>query len=112
MYLQAARLAPGTRYGTHVTGDVLHLAVFNQSQDQRTPSRWGPLCRTPLETVRLTWPGVPGWQRHAHWPVCSRCRAALEEIAASLAEQDTRHNDHMSRSLPDATPTDDPMEQT
>lgn len=99
-YVRAAR-APEDRTDLgRVTGRVLHLSIPAPDPIGTTLIRGThavPLCSgrgATVETWRTTGPGLPGWSRHAHWPVCHRCVRTMDRLLDDLNAQDDRHNDH------------------
>lgn len=93
LYLRSA-------FGSRVTGNVLHLHVADRNSVADVA-----VCGSPIGgRWRRTGPGVRGWQRHAHWPVCTRCIRALAELRAALVEQEQRHAPPLyDASLPERT---------
>ena len=85
----------------HVTGDVLHLAVWATDPPGTAllygTGRWVPLCGGhghPVEVWAPTGDWDPGWAGHAHWPVCRRCCACLDHLYTERVVQAARHIEH------------------
>lgn len=84
----------------HVTGDVLHLAVWVADPPGTAlmagTGRFTPLCggTATVEKWARTGPGYPGWAGHAHWPVCRRCCACLDHLYTERVVQAARHTEH------------------
>lgn len=102
-YVRAAkhRSDDASDHRTHVTGRVLHLALFAYDQPGVAllygTGRWVPLCGgrgRRVETWRVTGPWAEHWQGHAHWQPCSACVRKLEELGAALGAQTDRWARH------------------
>lgn len=85
----------------HVTGDVLHLAVWAPDRPGTAllfgTGWWTPLCGgggRHVEKWKITGPWAERWGGHAHWPVCRRCQHVLDELAAAAAVQTRAHQQH------------------
>lgn len=85
----------------HVTGDVLHLAVWAADPPGVAllygTGRFVPLCGGhghPVEVWARTGPGYRGWVGHAHWPVCRRCITRWERLGNERIEQHRRATEH------------------
>lgn len=81
------------RRGKRITGTTLHVAVWAPDRPGTVlvpgTGRYVPLCGAQWAPDRWwpTGPGWSGWERHAHWPVCSRCVDASDAIRSALVEQ-------------------------
>lgn len=102
-FVRAARhRSPDPRdHRVHITGDVLHLAVWAFDVPGTAllygTGRYVPLCAgggRPIEVWRATGPGYEHWATHAHWPVCLRCRSTLLQLAGVGATQSAAHHEH------------------
>jgi hypothetical protein len=78
----------------HITGDVLHLAVWAFDEPGTAllygTGRFVPLCGgggRPIEVWRATGPGYGHWATHAHWPVCRVCQHVLDRLADVATQQ-------------------------
>lgn len=102
-YVRAAtyRSDSGDDTRTRPTGRVLHLATF--IHDPRGTAllpgtgRWLPICGGTWRHVdrwAATGVGWDGWDRHAHWPVCSHCARRLDQLANDLIAQTERNIEH------------------
>jgi hypothetical protein len=100
VYVRAARVRPGRpEHRPHITGSVLHLGVVSVDPPGTTlfrSSRWIALCGNryaQVEQWRIAIPGVVGWERHAHWPLCTSCQRVLAELTAAATSQNERHEE-------------------
>lgn len=87
----------------HITGDVLHLAVWAFDEPGAAllygTGRYVPLCGSggrPVEVWRATGPGFDHWATHAHWPLCRRCQYVLDQLAGDAADQERAHTQHQA----------------
>jgi len=95
----------------HVTGDVLHLAVWATDPPGTAllygTGRWVPLCGGhghPVEKWAPTGEWRLGWAGHAHWPVCRRCITRWERLGNDRVEQHRRATEN-TRAVPHDGPS-------
>lgn len=103
-YVRAAayRTDAPTDDRTRVTGRVLHLAVWAPAPRGAAllhgAGRHTPLCGSPIPRAVDAWvptgPTWPGWDGHAHWPVCHHCVRAMDRLLFDLNAQDDRTEAH------------------